>query len=150
MLAGFVTYPEEFIRLYREKGLWVDKTIGEELDRAVARYGDRTALAAEGRYVTYRELGIKATRLALHFIDKGLRPYDRVIFQLPNELEFACCFYAAVKIGAIPIMALPAHRSAEITFFAQFTGAVPTLCPPGSRTFPIRPSRLRSGRRRPK
>ena len=123
MLEGFVTYPEAFIKLYREKGLWVDKTIGEELDGAVARYGDRIALACEGRYVTYRELGIRATRLALHFIDKGLRPYDRVIFQLPNELEFAYCFYAAVKIGAIPIMALPAHRNAEITFFAQFTGA---------------------------
>jgi 2,3-dihydroxybenzoate-AMP ligase len=123
MLEGFVTYPEEFITLYREKGLWVDKTIGEELDAAVAGYGDRIALACEGRHVTYRELGIRATRLALHFIDKGLRPYDRVIVQLPNELEFAYCFYAAVKIGAIPIMALPAHRSAEITFFAQFTGA---------------------------
>ncbi len=123
MLEGFVTYPEEFITLYREKCLWVDKTIGEELDAAVAGYGDRTALACEGRHVTYRELGIRATRLALHFIDKGLRPYDRVIVQLPNELEFAYCFYAAVKIGAIPIMALPAHRSAEITFFAQFTGA---------------------------
>jgi 2,3-dihydroxybenzoate-AMP ligase len=123
MLEGFVGYPDVFIKLYREKGLWVDKTIGEELDEAVARYGDRTAVACEGRQVTYRELGIRATRLALHFIDKGLRPYDRVIVQLPNELEFAYCFYAAVKMGAIPIMALPAHRSAEITFFAQFTGA---------------------------
>jgi 2,3-dihydroxybenzoate-AMP ligase len=123
MLEGFVGYPDVFIKLYREKGLWVDKTIGEELDEAVARYGDRTAVACEGRHVTYRELGIRATRLALHFIDKGLRPYDRVIVQLPNELEFAYCFYAAVKMGAIPIMALPAHRSAEITFFAQFTGA---------------------------
>ena len=123
MLEGFVTYPEFFVKQYREKGLWVDKTIGEELDGAVARYGDRIALACEGRYVTYRELGERATRLALHFIDKGLRPYDRVIFQLPNEPEFVYCLYAAVKIGIIPIMALPAHRNAEITFFAQFTGA---------------------------
>jgi len=123
MLEGFVPYPDAFVRRYREKGLWVDKTIGEELDGAVIRYGDKIALACEGRYVTYRELGERATRLALHFIDKGLRTYDRVILQLPNELEFAYCFYAAVKIGAIPIMALPAHRNAEITFFAQFTAA---------------------------
>ena len=45
MLEGFVSYPESFVKLYREKGLWVDKTIGEELDGAVARYGDRVALA---------------------------------------------------------------------------------------------------------
>ena len=123
MLEGFVSYPDAFVKLYRQKGLWVDKTIGEELDEAVAKYADRTALACDGRHVTYRELGERAARLALHFIDKGLRPYDRVIMQLPNELEFAYCFYAAAKIGVIPIMSLPAHRSAEITFFAQFTGA---------------------------
>ncbi len=123
MLEGFVSYPDAFVKLYREKGLWVDKTIGEELDEAVAGYADRTALACEGRHVTYRELGTRATRLALHFIDKGLRPYDRAIMQLPNELEFAYCFYAFAKIGVIPIMSLPAHRDAEITFFAQFSGA---------------------------
>ncbi len=48
MLEGFVPYPEHFIRLYREKGYWIDKTIGEELDGAVARHADRVALAFEG------------------------------------------------------------------------------------------------------
>ncbi len=123
MLEGFVPYPEEFVKRYREKGYWVDKTIGEELDEAVVKYADRIALAWEGQHVTYRELGERATRLALHFVDRGLKTYDRLIFQLPNELEFAYCFYAAMKIGAIPIMSLPAHRDAEITFFAQFTKA---------------------------
>ncbi len=123
MLEGFVPYPDEFIRRYREKGLWLDKTIGEELDGAVAKYSDRIALAFNGQHVTYCEFGERATRLALHFIEKGLRPYDRMILQLPNELEFAYCFYACVKIGVIPIMSLPAHRDAEISFFAQFTKA---------------------------
>ncbi len=135
MLEGFVPYPDEFVRRYREKGLWTDKTIGEELDGAVATYSDKIALACEGRYVTYRELGERATRLALHFIDKGLRTYDRVILQLPNELEFAYCFYAAIKVGAIPIMALPAHRNAEITFFAQFTAARAHIVPARYKDF---------------
>lgn len=33
MLEGFVSYPDAFVKLYREKGLWVDKTIGEESTR---------------------------------------------------------------------------------------------------------------------
>ena len=135
MLDGFVTYPEAFVKLYRERGLWVDKTIGEELDESCARYGDRVALACEGSYVTYRELRERATRLAFHFINKGLRPYDRIVFQLPNELEFVYSFYAAVKIGAIPIMSLPAHREAEITFFAQFTGARAHIMPARYKDF---------------
>ena len=123
MLEGFVPFPEEFVRKYRQKGLWVDRTIGEELDGAVATHSDRVALACGGERITFRELGEKATRLALHFIDLGLKPQDRIILQLPNEPEFAYCFYAAVKIGLIPIMSLPAHREAEISFFAQFTHA---------------------------
>ena len=83
MLEGFVPYPDEFVKRYREKRYWIDKTIAEELEESVIKYADRIALAWEGQQVTYRELGEKATRLALHFIDKGLKPYDRMIFQLP-------------------------------------------------------------------
>ncbi len=123
MLEGFVPFPEIFVKRYKEKGYWVDKTLGEEFDEFVNRYADRVALACNGVYVSYRKMGEKVDRLALHFIDMGLRPYDRMIFQLPNELEFVYCFFAAVKVGIIPILALPSHREAEISFFAQFTKA---------------------------
>jgi 2,3-dihydroxybenzoate-AMP ligase len=135
MLEGFVTFPEEFIKKYKAKGYWIDKTLGEEFDEAVAKFGDRVALACNGEYVTYRELGERATRLALHFIERGLRPYDRMIMQLPNELEFAYVYFAAVKIGVIPIMALPVHRDAEIGFFAQFTKAKAHAIPSAFKDF---------------
>jgi 2,3-dihydroxybenzoate-AMP ligase len=135
MLEGFVPFPEEFIKKYKAKGYWIDKTLGEEFDEAVAKFGDRVALACNGEYVTYRELGERATRLALHFIERGLRPYDRMIMQLPNELEFAYVYFAAVKIGVIPIMALPVHRDAEIGFFAQFTKAKAHVIPSAFKDF---------------
>ncbi len=123
MLEGFVSYPEIFVKKYKEKGYWIDKTLGEEFDEFVNKYSNRVALAFSGEYVSYREMGEKVNRLALHFIDIGLRPYDRMILQLPNELEFVYCYFAAIKIGVIPILALPAHRDAEISFFTQFTKA---------------------------
>ncbi len=135
MLEGFVPFPEEFGKRYKAKGYWLDKTLGEEFDEAVAKYGDRVALACNGEYVTYTELGMRATRLALHFIERGLRPYDRMIMQLPNELEFAYVYFAAVKIGVIPIMALPVHRDAEIGFFAQFTKAKAHVVPSAFKDF---------------
>ena len=135
MLEGFVPFPEEFVKRYKEKGYWIGKTLGEEFDEAVAKYGDRVALTCNGEYVTYRELGERATRLALHFIERGLRPYDRMILQLPNELEFAYVYFAAVKIGVIPIMALPVHRDAEIGFFAQFTKAKAHVIPSAFKDF---------------
>jgi len=135
MLEGFVPYPESFIKRYKEKGYWIDKTLGEEFDEWVNRHSGRVALAYMGSYVSYSEMAEKVNRLSLHFIDLGLRPYDRIILQLPNEPEFVYCYFAAVKIGVIPILALPAHRDAEISFFAQFTQARAHIIPSRFREF---------------
>ena len=123
MLEGFVPFPEAFVKRYKEKGYWADKTIGDEFDEFTVKYADRVAISFQGEQVTYRAMGERVNRLALHFVDKGLKTYDRMICQLPNEPEFLYCFYAAIKIGVIPIAALPAHQDAEISFFARFTGA---------------------------
>jgi 2,3-dihydroxybenzoate-AMP ligase len=135
MLEGFVPFPEPFVKRYKEKGYWVDKTIGEEFDEFVAKYGDRVALASHGKYISYREMEEKVNRLALHFIRLGLKTYDRMILQLPNEPEFVYCYFAAVKIGVIPIMSLPAHREAEISFFAQFCKARAHVVPSRFKDF---------------
>jgi 2,3-dihydroxybenzoate-AMP ligase len=135
MLEGFVQYPESFVKKYKEKGYWIDKTLGEEFDEWVNRHRDRVALAYRGSCVSYSEMAEKVNRLSLHFIDLGLRPYDRIILQLPNEPEFVYCYFASVKIGVIPILALPAHRDAEISFFAQFTQAKAHVIPSRFREF---------------
>ena len=123
MLEGFVPFPEEFVKKYRQKGIWADKTLGDEFDEFTAGYADRIAISYQGEQVTYRQLGERVNRLALHFVDKGLKTYDRMICQLPNGPDFLYCFYAAVKIGVIPIAALPAHQESEIFHFAKFTRA---------------------------
>jgi 2,3-dihydroxybenzoate-AMP ligase len=133
MLEGFVPFPEEFVARYKQGGYWIDRTLGEEFDAFTTKYADRVALACNGEYVTYKEMSERVCRLALHFIDLGLRPYDRMILQLPNELEFAYVYFAAVKIGVIPIMALPVHRHAEISFFASFTKAKAHVIPSESK-----------------
>jgi 2,3-dihydroxybenzoate-AMP ligase len=135
VLEGFVRYPESFVKKYKEKGYWMDRTLGEEFDEWVNRYRDRLALTYMGNDVSYSEMAEKVNRLSLHLIDLGLRPYDRIILQLPNEPEFVYCYFAAVKIGVIPILALPSHRDAEISFFAQFTQARAHVIPSRFRDF---------------
>lgn len=87
------------------------------------RYGERVALAFKGQHVSYHETEENVDQLALYFIDIGLRPYDGMILQSPNEWEFLYSYFAAVKIEVIPILALPVHREREISFFAQVTQA---------------------------
>src|SRR5690606_16167264 len=65
-----------------------------------------------------------AERLARGFARRGIRPRDRVVLQLSNRVEwFEVCF-ALSRLGAIPIMAQPTHRTSEIGHFIEQSEAV--------------------------
>jgi 2,3-dihydroxybenzoate-AMP ligase len=123
-MEGFTPWPDKFARKYREEGYWLDKTISEVMDESFRQYSTRTALISDrGTEFTYSELGNLVTRLALHLNALGLRLYDRVVLQIPNVPEAVITYLAILKAGGIPIMALPAHREAEIGYFAKFSEA---------------------------
>ncbi len=123
MLEGFTPIPPDFAARYRAKGYWLDRPMGEYF-RDVFRRSDRVAVVAGAERVTYRQLGERIDHLARHLLDHGLGPLDRVVVQLPNRIEFIYLYFALLRIGAIPVMALPAHRKYEIEHFIAFTEAV--------------------------
>ncbi len=135
MMDGFVEWPEDYVRKYQKAGYWQGHLVGDIIDDARAGFPDRIALSFEGKHVTYEGLGNKVDRLALHLLDMGHRPLDRLILQLPNVPETVYLYFAAVKIGVIPVMTLPAHRQAEISYFADFTHATSYAIPKSFRGF---------------
>lgn len=123
-MDGFTPWPPEFAERYRKAGYWIDRTIPEVMDESFTKYQSRTALiASKGRRYTYKELGDLVTRLALHFKAVGLKENDRLILQMPNIPEVVITYFATLKAGGIPIMALSAHREAEIGYFAELSEA---------------------------
>jgi len=124
-MEGFVSWPSEFAQLYRKEGYWLDKTISEVMDECFERFASNTLLvsAKDGRTYSYQEFGKLVTRLALHLNALGLKLYDRVILQIPNQPEVLLTYFAIIKAGGIPIMALPPHQEAEIGFFARHAEA---------------------------
>lgn len=122
-LEGYVPFPPEFAAKYRRLGYWEPKTFGERLDDWAARWGERTALVAGEERLSYAELRERAMRLAAGLAALGVRRSDRVLVQLPNTAEFVVLSLALFKLGALPIMALPAHREAEILRLLQFSDA---------------------------
>lgn len=135
MLEGCVPWPIEFATRYREEGYWAEITLAEMLEQVAAEVTEREALVYGETRVTYREMLDKINRLALHFLALGLKPGDRVVFQLPNCPEFVYTFFGLIKIGVIPIMALPAHRQAEVGYFLRHGGAVGYAIPSEYRRF---------------
>jgi len=135
MLDGVVGWPREFAERYRARGYWADVPIGDAFDRAVVAHADREAVVDGGRRLSYRDLGKLVDRLALHLARRGICGGRRAVFQLPNIWEFLVAYFACLKVGAIPVCCLPAHRHAEIEYLARLTEAAAWFIPSEFRTF---------------
>ena len=93
-------------------------TIGDNLDRTVARVGDRDALVdrASGRRWTYNELAADVDAVALGLRALGVAKGDRVGIWAPNCAEWVLTQYATAKLGAILVNINPAYRVHELEF----------------------------------
>jgi fatty-acyl-CoA synthase len=99
-------------------------TIGQNLDRTIARVGDRVALVdvPSGRRWTYTELGEDVDALALGLLDAGVTRGDRVGIWAPNCAGWTLTQYATAKIGAILVNINPAYRTSELEFVLNQSG----------------------------
>lgn len=135
MLKGCTPWPEEFVKQYLQKGYWEEIPLAEVIRKSIDANPEKEALTYGDIRVTYGELGKKIDRLALHFLKLGLKKTDRVVFQLPNIPEMVYAFLGLVKIGVIPITALPPHRETEIDYFLAQSAAVGYMIPSEYRNY---------------
>jgi 2,3-dihydroxybenzoate-AMP ligase len=135
MLPGVTPFPPEFAVRYRAKGYWEDRSIASVWEECCRKYATRIAVIDGDEHATYEQLNERATNLALNLVDMRIGRHDRLIVQLPNRAQFAYLFLALQKIGAIPVMALPAHRYLEINQFVGIAGAIATVTPDMHRGF---------------
>ncbi len=135
MLAGCVPWPADVAARYRARGWWAGITLGQAFARSAVAHADRVAVVEGARRLTYHELARLVDRLALHLAERGIRAGARVVFQLPNVVEFVVAYLACLRVGAIPVTCLPAHRHAEIGYLARFTEAAAWLLPSDFRGF---------------
>jgi 2,3-dihydroxybenzoate-AMP ligase len=135
MLDGVTPFPAEFAARYRALGYWEDRPLFDGFTTALAAYADRVAVVDEAGPVTYSQLSERSERLARVLLDCGLEPLDRIIVQLPNTATFAYLYFALLRIGAAPVLALPGHRRREITQFAEISAAKALAGPAAARGF---------------
>lgn len=104
----------ELAARYRAAGVWGSRTIAQEFTAVAQRYPDAVAVVAEQGSLTYAELDERTDRFGAGLLELGLRPGDRVIFQVTNRLETVVAWYACLKAALVPVAALAAHRAHEI------------------------------------
>ncbi|WKX69042.1 (2,3-dihydroxybenzoyl)adenylate synthase [Streptomyces sp. XD-27] len=138
MLDGCVGWPEEFAARYRERGYWRGRTLGSLLRERAGETPDAVAVVDGEHRWSYRELDVRADRLAAGLRRKGIAPRDRVLVHLPNLAEFLSLSFALFRIGAVPVFALPAHRETEIVHLARLSEAVAYVVPDSHLGFDYR------------
>ncbi|SEV80519.1 (2,3-dihydroxybenzoyl)adenylate synthase [Natrinema salifodinae] len=123
-LDGYVPFDSERQQAYIDAGYWRNITFHDVVDRHAEEIPDYTALVGPHRELTYAELAANSRRIAAYFVGElGLRPNERVVLQLPNCTEFLEAFVACSRVGVIPVMVLPRHRSAEANHVVDLTDA---------------------------
>jgi 2,3-dihydroxybenzoate-AMP ligase len=133
--AEHVPWPPEDVIRYRDAGCWTGQTFGRMLTERADAQGDRCAVRDPDRRLTYRELDTSASALASGLRALGIAPGDRVILQLMNSVEFVEVLFALFRLGAVPVMGLPAHRHAEMAANAVASAAVAIIVPPDGTGF---------------
>ena len=129
---GTVPWPEELAREYTDRGWWRGRSLGADLYEVADRRPDEVALVDGDLRFTSAELMARADALASRLVDDlGLRREDRVVVQLPNCWEFVVLTLACLRAGIVPVMALPAHRQAELAYLAEH-GEAAALAVPGT------------------
>jgi 2,3-dihydroxybenzoate-AMP ligase len=119
---GVVEPPASVRRRYEDAGWWGS----EPLHRYVFGAGkpDAVAVRTAGGTRTYAELAAAVDRGAAGFAAAGIRRGDRVLVQLPNTPELLVTILALVRLGAPPVLAVPALRERELRHVVGATGAV--------------------------
>ena len=117
-----MTGPEDYLA----RGLWCAASVGWSLPTAARRWPDRTAVAIAApdrptEHHTFAELLGRVHAAATDLADRGVRPGDRVVAQLPNRVELLVAVLAAWQLGAVAVPVLPMYRGRELAHILRVT-----------------------------
>jgi fatty-acyl-CoA synthase len=102
----------------------IGETIGDNLERTVARHPDREVVVSFHQSVrmTYAEFDAEVNRLARALMSAGLNVGDRVGIWSPNRVEWTLVQYATAKAGIILVNINPAYRVHELQYALAQSG----------------------------
>lgn len=135
---GFVPWPAGAAQQYRARGWWTSETIGSRPAVWAHRAPHAPALVAGEQVVTTTELAARVDWTAQRLQRIGLRgsPHnDRIVVQLPNTVELVVLLLGCARAGVVPVLALPAHRHADLSALIALSEARAMAVPSSFRGF---------------
>jgi acyl-CoA synthetase (AMP-forming)/AMP-acid ligase II len=118
-------------RWYRE-GIYTPRTFAEEMRAGAARFPDSRMIFHSDEHpaeATLAEMHAHSLALAGALRSLGLGPGDVVAIQVPNWLEGALIFQAAMILGVVTLPIIHIYGPAEVSFVLRQSGARAFICP---------------------
>jgi fatty-acyl-CoA synthase len=111
-------------------------TIGDALDRTVARFPDRDALISrhQGLRYSWTALRDEVDRFARGLMALSIQKGDRVGIWAPNVAEWTITQYACAKVGAILVNVNPGYRLHELEYALNQSGCNTLVLAPSFRS----------------
>lgn len=132
-------WPSSYERSYIDAGYWQNLTFCDQLAEATERYADRIALIDACEQLTFAAFWERVNRLAAGLSRRGLTAGENALIQISNRIAFAEIFFACMRIGVRPVLALPAHRELEIRRLCETARAVAYITEDDTSGFDYRP-----------
>jgi acyl-CoA synthetase (AMP-forming)/AMP-acid ligase II len=97
----------------------ITPTIPALVRSCAARYGDKTFLVADGQVLTYVDLDLRSSRLAMALLAEGVGKGDHVGILMPNSVEWAIAWFATTRIGAVAVPLNTFYKASELAWTAR-------------------------------
>ncbi|MCK4728204.1 MAG: AMP-binding protein, partial [Desulfobacterales bacterium] len=95
----------------------------QSIETWAASSPDLVALRFEGKVITYKELNLRANRVANGLQGLGVKKGDRVAIMLPNIPEFVYTLVGTLKLGAVAVPFNTLYKGGEILHILKDSGA---------------------------
>src|SRR4051794_36859329 len=109
---------------YRDAGWWTDDSLGQLLERDLARHAQlqfRVWSSTRPYDSTVGSVLVGARRFATGLIERGIEAGDVVAFQLPNCAEAAVVFWGAAMAGAVLVPIVHFYGPKELGYILEVT-----------------------------
>ena len=122
-------------------GHWKNQTLLDLFDRHVSERPEHIAVVDHNSetglrtVLSYRQLNITVTRMALGLLRLGINRGDVISCQLPNWWEFLAIHLAALRIGAVTNPMMPIFRHREVAYMMGFAETKIAIVPKSFRGF---------------
>jgi fatty-acyl-CoA synthase len=106
-------------------------TVGQALRRSAAKWPGEEFFKTTGTAVTFMQFDGLVDRLAQSMLGLGLTRHDHVAVWLGNSLEWALCFCACARIGAVVIPINTRYTAPEAGYILAQSDAKALVIPTG-------------------